>query len=114
MNSAGNLPFTFMYIGRWWGKVTHKEDQRPYTTSEEIDILATDYDKRNYILGECKFRNELFDLGEYKKLKSKYPVQDNATFYYLFSLSGFTDAMISEHEKDDSIYLISLKDILQA
>ncbi|MCR4660619.1 MAG: ATP-binding protein [Clostridia bacterium] len=112
LNSAEMLPFTFVYIGRWWGKVTHKDTQPPYTTSEEIDILATDYNKKNYILGECKFRNELFDLSEYKRLKIKYPVQGN-TQYYLFALSGFTDALIKESENDSSIHLIYLKDILK-
>ena len=106
------LPFRFLKIGRFWGKVTHTdENNKPYTVSEEIDILATDKDERNYIVGECKFTNEPFDMGQLKKLQAKLELH-GMIYYYLFSLSGFTDAVKEYAAQNPNIVLISAHDIL--
>lgn len=100
-----------MVAGRWWGKVTKKEnDGAFYTKSEEIDILATDKNKKNYIIGECKFTNAPFDLGQLKKVVQKYPTAEKA-YYYLFSLSGFTDAVKELAEKSKNVYLIDFTEL---
>ena len=50
LRKIGQVPFRFLKIGRFWGKVTHKaEGKKPYTTSEEIDIYATDSTQTKYI-----------------------------------------------------------------
>ena len=93
LRKIGQVPFRFLKIGRFWGKVTHKaEGEKPYTTSEEIDIYATDSTQTKYILGECKFTNEPFDMSQLKKLQAKLSLQGEV-WYYLFSLSGFTDSV---------------------
>jgi hypothetical protein len=110
-NRMGKLPFRFIKIGRWWGKVTHKDKQnKPYTVSEEIDVLACDKDENEFIIGECKFTNEPFDMGQFKKLQSKLTLKGNI-HYYLFSLNGFTDAVTETAQQNDNLHLVSISDI---
>ena len=111
MNRQRKLPFRFSKIGRWWGKVTKMVDGKKTTTSEEIDIVAADKSEKNFIMGECKFRAELFDNGEYRKLKEKIELPGE-TYYYLFSLSGFTDAVLDASKKDGDVFLIDAMQIV--
>ena len=114
LNKSKKLPFRFSSISRWWGKVTKIDDNgKPVSTSEEIDILAHDKSKENYILGECKFTNEKFDMGQLKKLQNKLQL-NGKIYYYLFSLNGFTDAVIEAAKATDNIVLITPEDIISA
>ena len=110
LSAKGKTPFKIIEADRWWGKVTHKTEKGTVTVSEEIDILATGVANDSYILGECKFTNEAFDIQKYKLLKSKDIVSGN-TYFYLFSLSGFTDALKELAKKDDSIRLIDIDEL---
>ncbi|MBR1676603.1 MAG: ATP-binding protein [Clostridia bacterium] len=113
LNGKEQLPFWFSNIGRWWGKITRTDnDGNKTTSSEEIDILAFDKTENNYILGECKFRNEKFDIAEFKKLKEKIALKGNI-YYYLFALSGFTDAIKQESITKSNLKLITLSNILE-
>ena len=107
-NAKGELPILFTSIGRWWGTnpVTHGQ--------EEIDIVARD--GKDYLFCECKWRNEKLDLPVFFDLKKKAEVvcnKRNHTYYVLFSKSGFTDAMMEEARKDNSIMLVGLKQIME-
>lgn len=113
LRKIGQVPFRFLKIGRFWGKVTHKaEGEKPYTTSEEIDIYATDSTQTKYILGECKFTNEPFDMSQLKKLQAKLSLQGEV-WYYLFSLSGFTDSVKEYAANNTNTFLITAEDILR-
>ncbi|MGN1304012.1 MAG: ATP-binding protein [Oscillospiraceae bacterium] len=106
-NAKGELPILFTSIGRWWGTdpATHSQ--------EEIDLVAND--RNDYIFGECKWRNEKLDISVLRELKAKADVFNknrNNTYYYLFSKSGFTDAVIDEVRSDSGIVLVNLKDIM--
>ena len=79
--------------------------------SEEIDALAVDDEKSNFILGECKFTNQPFDLGQLNALKDKNRFGSNV-HYYLFSLNGFTDTLINESKKLDNITMVTAEDII--
>ncbi|MCD8295403.1 MAG: ATP-binding protein [Clostridia bacterium] len=59
MDERGKLPFRVRDAGRYWGKITEMENGKPKTSTVEIDIVANGTEKGNYILGECKFKNEL-------------------------------------------------------
>ena len=112
LRKAGKTPFRFLKIGRFWGKVTHRDEgTKPYTTSEEIDIYATDSTQTKYILGECKFTGEPFDMGQLKKLQAKLSLQGEV-WYYLFSLSGFTDGVKEYAAAHSNTVLITADDIL--
>ena len=86
-------------------------DGRKRTDSEEMDIVAADKNEERFIIGECKFRTELFDDGELRKLKEKLEFPGD-TYYYLFSLSGFTETVIQACEADEKLFLIDVGQIV--
>lgn len=111
-NRADALPFDASSIGRWWGKVTHTDEQgKKVTASEEIDIVATDSRRENYIVGECKFTNRPFDLGQFQALCRKHDFQGNI-YYYLFSLNGFTETLRNEVSGMENVTLVTAEDIV--
>lgn len=107
-NAKGELPILYTSIGRWWGT-------NPATrTQVEIDFIAND--GKDYIFGECKWRNEKLDLSVLHDLKAKadlFTLNRKNTYYILFSKSGFTEAVINESKSDSQIILFDLNDIMQ-
>lgn len=106
-NAKGELPILFTSIGRWWGTnpATHGQ--------EEIDLVASN--GKDYIFGECKWRNEKLTLSVLRGLKAKAEVfgkNRNSTYYVLFSKSGFAEEVINEAKSDSSIVLVDLKEIM--
>ena len=109
-NKAKALPFRISSASRYWGKTNQIIDGKTRSVNLEIDILAPDNTKKKVIYGECKFTNEPFDMNEFKNLVSKVFIGDSV-YYYLFSLSGFTDAVENEAAKNSNIKLISAHDL---
>lgn len=103
-NAKGELPFLFTSIGRWWGT-------NPITKNQvEIDIIAND--GKDYLIGECKWRNEKLDLAILRELEKKADIFNKNrldTWFILFSKSGFTEAVIEETVKNDKIMLVDMK-----
>ncbi|WP_319757081.1 ATP-binding protein [uncultured Sphaerochaeta sp.] len=103
------LPFVPHTMGRWWGgnPNTKKED--------DIDILAFDAHKRSAILCECKYRNKLFGMDEYKDFlrSAKLFHHLENRYYYLFSKSGFTDEVKANAQRE-GITLVALEDLFLA
>lgn len=83
-NRFNVLPFRFTKIGRWWNK------------TDELDVMATDQKKENFLLGECKFKNSPFDMSELTRTQTKFKPKSNNShlYYWLFSKSGFTDEVV--------------------
>lgn len=106
-NASGSLPFLFTSIGRWWGTnpVTHKQ--------VEIDLIAN-YG-RDYLVCECKWRNEKTDLNTLNELKENADIfnknRDN-TWFVLFTKTGFTDAVVKEAEANQNIILVDMSKIM--
>lgn len=100
LNMHNQLPFRYSQIGRWWEK------------GKELDIMAIDNERKNFILGECKFKNSIFSVSDYNNLKSKFSPRNENTklYYYLFSRNGFTDEL-QRISKEESIKLITLDDM---
>ncbi len=96
LNIKNQLPFHFVKIGHWWNK------------TDEIDVLAFDYKEENFLVGECKYRNQLTGMKELYHLQKKFS-QGNC-YWYLFSKSGFTEELKDYAEKFN-VTLISLKEI---
>ncbi|MBP3360671.1 MAG: ATP-binding protein [Clostridia bacterium] len=106
-NIRGNLPILFTRIGRWWGSDSSNHSQ------VEIDIVANE--GNDYLICECKWRNEKLDLSVLKELRKKadlFTKKRSNTWYILFSKSGFTDAVKNEAKNDDNIILVELSDII--
>lgn len=107
-NRKGELPILFTGIGRWWGTDAVSHNQ------VEIDLVAGD--GKDYLMCECKWRNELVDLSVLQELRRKADVfsgKRNQTWYVLFSKSGFTSAVKKEAERDVKILLVTLDDMIE-
>ena len=102
-NRKGALPFYFTKIGRWWDK------------GIEIDIMATDSTKHNFLLGECKYRKNAVTLSELNALRGKFvPFDQNSkVFFCLFSKNGFTDDVV-DAANTDGIMLVTAEDVVNA
>lgn len=100
----GNLPFIPDGFGKWWGNNPAKKRQ------DDIDIIGTDGTKG--IFCECKFRNELFDLPEFNDLLSASEIftQINEKHFYLFSKSGFTQA-VKDQAANYNINFVTIPDL---
>ena len=110
LNRQKKLPFRIDSASRYWGKTNRVINGKIRSVNLEIDILAFDENKENIIYGECKFTNEPFDMHEMKKLKEKVFIGEKI-YYFLFSLSGFTDAV--KQEAGENVYLIPAEDLTE-
>ena len=100
-NIQGALPFLFTNIGRWWG--TDPKEKK----ATEIDLVASD--GKQYIIGECKWRNEQTGLSVLKELRRKADVfraKREKTWYILFSRSGYTSGIREEADQRDDVILV--------
>lgn len=107
-NSKGALPILFTSIGRWWG--TDPTDR----SQVEIDLIASE--GNDYLICECKWKNERLDLPVLSKLRKKADVfrrDRKNTWYFLFSKSGFTDAVREEAKKLGDVILIDIDEIMK-
>lgn len=106
-NMRGELPILFTEIGRWWGTDPKTHQQI------EIDLIAKD--KNEFLICECKWKNELLDYGVLEDLRKKadaFSVNRENTYFVLFSKSGFTQAVIDEASRNERIMLVNLNDIV--
>lgn len=111
LNKTKQLPFRIHNASRYWGKTNKEVDGKKTSVNLEIDILAPDKEKKNYIFGECKFTNEQFNMQELKNLQEKVFVTGKI-YFYLFSLFGFTDAVKEYAQNNNNIVLIEAKDLI--
>lgn len=107
-NSKGELPFLFTSIGRWWG--TNQKS----TEHEQVEIDLIAQDGKDYLICECKWRNEKTDRAVLNALRKKADVFSEGrgrTWYVLFSKSGFTKDVVESAKQTDDIILVSLSDM---
>lgn len=117
MQKKNELPFRYSKMGRWTGKTTVRDKDAPKgvrVAETEIDILGIGKGGKEYLVGECKFKNTPFDYSEYLDTVTKLtPLKEGAKFYYaLFSESGFDDKVVSEADNNDNITLYNLNQIV--
>lgn len=103
---AEKLPFSMRDIGQWWGTDSKTRKQ------VQIDIVGTDALDNGYIVGSCKYRNELIGTEEYERLKAyaKVFAGDKTCYFYMFAKRGFTEAM-QELGREGKVKLITLADL---
>ena len=117
MQKKNELPFRYSKMGRWTGKTTVRDKDAPKgvrVAETEIDILGIGKGGKEYLVGECKFKNAPFDYSEYLDTVAKLtPLKEGAKFYYaLFSESGFDSKVVSEADNNDNITLYNLNQIV--
>ena len=111
-NQAGELPFHFVKIGRWWEKVTRTVEGKKHSVSEEIDIVAVDRAERQFLLAECKFRRAPADLDVLRQLQDKFPQKKyHGNYHYMiFSFYGFTERL-RDAAAQENVRLVSGEEI---
>ena len=112
-----NLPFRYKSMGRWFGKTSVRDISSPTgirKAETEVDILAISEDKKKYLVGECKFKNKLFQYSEYLDTIAKFAdEQKNAEFFYaLFSLTGFDSKIIEKAKEDNHLMLFDIDSVV--
>jgi len=93
-----DMQINFNKVGRWWNN------------NEEIDLVCIDNNGNDIIFGECKYRNKPMDIDVFEALlvKKEYVLwkKDNRNEkYVLFSISGYTEQLISLAERRGDIIL---------
>ena len=116
MQKKNALPFRYTKMGRWTGKTTvrdEKSEEGLRIAETEIDLLCIGRDRREYLVGECKFKGSPFTYSDYLNTAAKLtPSKQNAKFYYaLFSESGFDETLVANAPKD-TVQLYSLEQIV--
>lgn len=111
------LPFRYARMGRWTGKTTVRDQNAEgglRMAETEIDLLGIGRDGKEYLVGECKFRNSPFSYAEYLDTKAKLgPQKEKARFCYaLFSESGFDEKIVAEAEASENLRLYDLDAIV--
>lgn len=116
LQKKNELPFRYAKMGRWIGKTTVRDKDAENglrIANTEIDILAIDRNREEYLVGECKFKKEPFSYAEYLNTLAKLtPLKEKAKFHYaLFSENGF-DEKITAVAETDKIQLYTLEQIV--
>lgn len=103
---AKDLPILLDNLGQWWGT-------DPDTRKEvQIDLVGTPVEGDAYLIGSCKYRNEKIGTDELELLRKYAQVfhREGKFYYYIFSKSGFTPALLNA-EKRGEVALLTLDDL---
>ena len=100
LNFKDTWPFHFSKLGRYWDSNT------------EIDIVGLDPEENNMILGECKYWNEPVGIQVLQELEGKskriaWRKDNRKTWYILFSMNGYTDALQEMVQNRNDVILVS-------
>ena len=104
--NADTLPILPSEIGQWWGNDPTEQKQI------QIDIVGTPAEGNEYIIGSCKYKNEIIGVDELELIKHYAKVFGKGMkyHYYMFSKSGFTKGL---HELADNgeVTLVTLDEM---
>ena len=100
-------------VGSWWGnEITINSNGEKKNQPTDIEVVGISTIDKKYVIGECKFKNEVIDKSIYDTLvrratliSTKYKLSK----CILFSLSGFSDWFKTQN--NDNIVLISLSEL---
>jgi AAA+ ATPase superfamily predicted ATPase len=103
----GGITTIYGKLGSWWGTNNKTRKQ------EEIDVCGLDITEENMLLGECKWKNEDFDLSVLTTLTGRGEelfIWQNKS-YIAFSKSGFTDGA-KEYANTQNIRLVAFDEMV--
>ncbi|MDR3121853.1 MAG: ATP-binding protein [Clostridiales bacterium] len=100
-------PVNFREVGRWWG------GSRVERREEEIDFVA--WNDASAIFGECKWRNAPTGVDVLDGLiyRSENFEQFDEKHFWLFSKSGYTDALKDRAAALRNVHLVELPDMFE-
>lgn len=104
---ASDLPIMLADVGQWWGSDAKKKQQI------QIDIVGCSAENdKEFIIGSCKYKNEIIGVDELEKLKEYAQVFNERGKYnfYIFSKSGFTEKL-KDLEMQGEVHLVTLADL---
>lgn len=104
---AGEFGNMITRIGKWRGTDPIKR------CPSDIDVVGLDETEKTAVIGECKFKNEKFGKQEYETLLDRARLIGGyrVTGYLMFSLSGFTDWVVSEAAGRNDVRLVGIDDL---
>lgn len=105
---ADGLPIELSDIGQWWGT-------DPKARKEvQIDIVGTPASGKEYLIGSCKYRNEKIGVDELELIRHYAKVfgKGERYHYFIFSLGGFTPALLECQERGE-VTLLTLDALYQ-
>ncbi len=105
LNRINRLPALYFEFGRWWGA---NPDTRQ---EEEIDIVGAA--RQDALFAESKWKNSRVGLDIFKALvmKSRLTQKGKTPAYYIFSKSGFSDALQNLGRQD--LHLVKAAELLE-
>lgn len=117
LNKCEKLNSFYKELSNWWGKAKVRQIENGTeiirTVETEIDILGISFDKKKYLVGECKFMNRPFRYSEYVDTKNKVvELQESADIeYYMFSMSGFEQELYEI--ECENLHLVNVDEIIK-
>jgi len=109
---TGELGCFITEVGSWWGVEHSTFDGVKQIQSADIDIVGISSTEKCIVVGECKFKNDEMDksvldtlVRRSKSIPSSYMISK----YLLFSLSGFTNQLVTS--TNDMVQKYTLEDL---
>ena len=106
LNYSEDTDYQLIDIGQWWGTDNVEKKQ------VQIDLVGTTDKKDEYLIGSCKFKNEVIGIDELELLKKYATVfgKGKRYYYYIFSKGGFTEGLRDAANRGE-VKLITLDDM---
>lgn len=101
-----SFPCRILEVGKWNGSNPAKKEQT------DIDVVGLDTEQNKAILGECKFRNSVFEKSMLDDLKDRNGLIDHkytTVAFFLFSLGGFSKWFYDN--PDSNVRLIGIDEL---
>lgn len=102
--AEGQLGTFVSTIGKWWGTDHAKKEQT------DIDVVGLNTFRKEAVIGECKYKNEILDKKVMMNLvdkRSLVPNEYKVVQFILFSKSGFSDWVV-ENAGASQVMLVDL------
>lgn len=113
IDHMNRIPFQLSDIGEWWG---NHSDRKKEIQIDIVGIESKAFNRnggKRYLIGSCKYRNELVGFDELSLLEdyaSVITTPQDQCFYYIFSKSGFTEAL-KKRAAENTVSLLTLEEM---
>lgn len=106
-NVTGGLPFAALEFGQWWGSDPQAREE------VDIDAIAANRERKEILLGECKWRNSFNETETIETLEHRAGLINGFKRYHLalFSKNPASDATKRKYEGD--VMFVSANDLYQ-